>query len=268
MSVYISKTFSTPEEFEAWIERNNHGNKDFLDKLCEADKEKWDNKACKMTVKDGKLQLLCEKGNVLAEADYYQPDGDTVCCDGNGELCIEGFKNANDPDGKKFRVWVGTQAEYDAIRVKDPRMMYYITDDTTLDDILKSISNIVSGTTKVGHAKKADHATSADSATKATQDGKGNNIANTYLNKTTIAEPTLNTDKKLTEAGYYYIARPNTFDYDIVFNPSIVYWASGKTCEIHYSNGEYFKIDKDGNITYHNESGTELATKVLTARLL
>lgn len=156
MGVYISKQFSTPDEFEAWVKAQEHGNKDFLDKLCEQDKEKWDNKACKMTVKDGKLQLLCEKGNVLAEADYYQPDGDTVCCDGkDGKLSIKGIQNANDPNGKKYRVWIGTQAEYNAIRVKDPKTMYYITDETLLDDIL-------SGLIKVGYAAEADQATEAN----------------------------------------------------------------------------------------------------------
>ena len=163
MSVYISKQFSSPEEFEAWVVAQGHSNKDFLDQLCEKDKENWDKKACKMTVKDGKLQLLCEDGNVLAETNYYQPDGDTVCCDGkDGKLSIKGIQNANDPNGKKFRVWVGTQAEYNAIRVKDPRTMYYITDENVLDDIL-------SGVIKVGHAKNADKATSADHAASATE---------------------------------------------------------------------------------------------------
>ena len=163
MGVYLSKTFATPEEFEAWIKANEHKNKSFLDNICEQDKQRWDTKACRMTVKDGKLQLLCEQGNVLAEANYYQPDNDTVSCDGTGTLCIHGIKNANDPDGKKFRIWVGTQAEYNAIRVKDPKTLYFITDETTLDDIVLSISNIIDGTTKVKNAENAENAENADS---------------------------------------------------------------------------------------------------------
>lgn len=177
MGVFISTKFSSPEEFEAWLEAQEHSNKDFLDNICEQDKQRWDTKACKMTVKDGKLQLLCEQGNVLAETDYYQPDGDTVCCDGkDGKLSIKGIQNANDPNGKKYRVWVGTQEEYNAIRVKDPKTMYYITDETLLDDIL-------SGAIKVGHAKKADNATKADSATKAKYDDEGYDIGESYLKR-------------------------------------------------------------------------------------
>ena len=140
MAVYLSKTFATPEEFEAWIKANEHGNKNFLDNLCEQDKERWDNKACKMTVKDGKLQLLCENDNVLAETSYYQPDGDTACCDnGDGTITVKGIKNANAPDGKKFRVWVGTTAEYNAIRVKDPCTLYWLTDDTTYEEFAQRL---------------------------------------------------------------------------------------------------------------------------------
>lgn len=190
MAVYLSKQFSTPEEFEAWIKENEHGNKSFLDKLCEEDKQKWDNKACKMTVKDGKLQLLCENGNVLAEADYYKPDNDTACCDEKGKISIKGFKEVN--SGGTFKMWVGTQAEYDAIRVKNSKTYYWITDDTTLDDIFaellalkEKLDGIESGEFGTGHAATADEATHAESADEAAYAKNADNA--TYADRAGVA---------------------------------------------------------------------------------
>lgn len=182
MATYISTQFSTAEEFENWIRMNEHANKDFLDNLCEEDKKAWDNKACNIRVKDGKLQLLCANGNVLAEADYYAPDESTVCCDGNGAVKVKGIANANEPDGRNFRLWVGTWAEYNAIRVKDDKTLYLVSDDTTIDEIIYAINEINENFEAFKTAlKNGDFVVLK--AEIATKDANGNIITNTYVNK-------------------------------------------------------------------------------------
>ncbi len=60
----------------------------------------------------------------------------------NGAIQTIGEINKSKP----VHIWLGTQAEYDALETKDAYTLYYITDESTLDDIL-------SGVTPVGRAK-------------------------------------------------------------------------------------------------------------------
>lgn len=53
-------------------------------------------------------------------------DGVTITKNTNNELQTVGV--INDNSGNAVKVWVGTQAEFDAITTKDPSTMYYITD--------------------------------------------------------------------------------------------------------------------------------------------
>lgn len=62
------------------------------------------------------------------------------------------------------KIWVGTQAEFNALTEKDANTIYYY-DDTDVEDLTSAIENIVNGTTPVAEAK---HALKADEATKAT----------------------------------------------------------------------------------------------------
>lgn len=182
MATYISTQFSTAEEFENWIRMSEHANKDFLDGLCEDDKKAWDNKGCNIRVKDGKLQLLCANGNVLAEADYYAPDNKTVCCDENGEVKVKGIANANEPDGRNFRMWVGTLEEYRAIRIKDDKTLYLVSDDTTIDEIIYAV-NTLNDSFEAFKTALSNGDFVVFEARKATKDGNGNNITDTYVKK-------------------------------------------------------------------------------------
>ncbi len=76
-------------------------------------------------------------------------------------------------DGTPLRIFVGTNAAYDALEDKQ-NLFAIITDDTTKENIQKQITSIISGSTSVGYATNAG---------KATLDGNGKNIANTYLPK-------------------------------------------------------------------------------------
>lgn len=64
------------------------------------------------------------------------------------------------------KIWVGTQAEFNALTEKDPNTLYYY-DDTDYAELQAAIEKIISGDTVVGeatHALKADSATKADTA--------------------------------------------------------------------------------------------------------
>lgn len=85
-------------------------------------------------------------------------------------------QNANKP----IKIWVGTQAEFNAITEKDTDTIYYY-DDTAVADLTAAIENIINGTTVVAeatHALNADNATNADNADNATHATNADNATN------------------------------------------------------------------------------------------
>lgn len=80
-------------------------------------------------------------------------------------------------NGSTHHIEFLTEAEYNQL-VEDEELVantyYFITDDTTAEDLEEAITKILNGTTPVAeatHAQNATHATSADSATTATNAG-------------------------------------------------------------------------------------------------
>ena len=70
-------------------------------------------KNCTLRVKDGKLQLVTESGNVLSSVDYFLPDGKTTYRkDDTGEIKVIGVESI---DGTNLQLFVGTQEEYDVL---------------------------------------------------------------------------------------------------------------------------------------------------------
>lgn len=112
-------------------------------------------------------------------------------------------------NGGILKIFVGTQAEYDALtEAEQANVFAIITDDASkanIENSIKSLANnlnelkmgladgskVVAKATEATSALTATTATSAASATKATQDGSGNNIEDTYAKINKLRDGTL-----------------------------------------------------------------------------
>jgi len=228
--------------------------------------QEWDKKGCKICVKDGKLQLLCKDDDVLAEAEICGADGDTIERDpATGAICVKGLKERN--SGNTFSMWIGTQAEYDAITRKNPNTFYWITDDPVLDEINaefaaldkkieankteldKKISTNASGiaenkeaiegnkTAIAGNKSDIDKIKNGETvvpkALNATNAGHANSasVANS-LSVNPFRSPNRKTDKKMTYSigKYYYIYAMTYFAGSPVYlNCGLLWWEGGET---------------------------------------
>ena len=79
---YASQKFATPEEFEKWLEDNEHKNKAELDKICPEKTAEWDGKVCHAQLEGDKL-CLCKKNadgtfSSICELAVCTPTGETV----------------------------------------------------------------------------------------------------------------------------------------------------------------------------------------------
>lgn len=110
------------------------------------------NQDSRLTVKDGKLQLVTLNGAILSEVDYQKPDGKTIYRDSTtGEITAIGVKSI---DGTNLTFFVGTQKLYDSLTDKQKENLFaLITDDTWRADIDNEIVNIKNGRTIVGSSK-------------------------------------------------------------------------------------------------------------------
>ena len=130
----------------------------------------------RLTVVDGKLQLVTEGGNVLSALEYLFADGTTLYRDTEtGVATVLGVKTVN---GTYLRFYLGTQAGYDALSaIQKQNLFAIITDDKwkenledrlsdletanenledRLSDLETANESIINGTTTVGVAKKLD----------------------------------------------------------------------------------------------------------------
>ena len=80
----------------------------------------------KLVVKDGKLQLVTEQGNVLSSIDYLIPDGKTIARNASGVASARGVMTINDTP---LRLFVGTKAEYDALTEEQKSFLFAIITD-------------------------------------------------------------------------------------------------------------------------------------------
>lgn len=138
--MYVSQKFATPQEFEAWLNENEHPNKTALDEVTDTKLNEWDKKACQVAIADGKIQLKCKDGEVIAEAPLNNAvDGSTIGCSG-GCLIVTGVKNQN---GGIVKIWLGTTEAYNKITVKDTNNTIYVkTDDNTIATINASLKGL------------------------------------------------------------------------------------------------------------------------------
>ena len=99
----------------------------------------------RLTINGGKLQLVTESGNVLSEVDYPLADGDTIFRNpSTGQIRVIGIETV---DGTVLKLFVGTQAEYDALTdAQKSGLLRFITEDISAVDILGAIAAAVKKT--------------------------------------------------------------------------------------------------------------------------
>ena len=90
-------------------------------------------KDCTLVIRDGKLQLVTESGNILSSLDYIISDEDTITRNTKtGVASVRGVKTINDTS---LRLFVGTTDEYNALTDEQKQNLFAIlTDDTTRED--------------------------------------------------------------------------------------------------------------------------------------
>ena len=67
--------------------------------------------------------------------------------DANGNVNFDSLKETN--KGDTFSMWVGTQAEYDALPSKNAKTYYWITDKDTLDKINETLVSLITRVTNI-----------------------------------------------------------------------------------------------------------------------
>ena len=120
------------------------------------------------------------------------------------ETLVDSIREQN--DGKSTKIWVGTQAEFEAIEATEEGMLYFITDQTTVDDLSKAISDLeaglANGTTKPADSKNVtdkiagknitdifeSNGTTAKKATEVTGKINGKNISDIFESDGTTAK--------------------------------------------------------------------------------
>lgn len=174
--VYLLTDFSCCEDFEKFLKAQNHANRALLDTLTQNMVDDWNKKACNLAILGGNLCLLDKDGNNLASVSMLVQDGDTITRDPvTGEItCVKVKVKGLD---KSVNLWMGTTAEYAAIKTKSPDDTVYFFTNVNLYDVYTTLTNleatiryISAGSIlvpKAKHATNADHADSADQSTNA-----------------------------------------------------------------------------------------------------
>ena len=105
----------------------------------------------RLTVTDGKLQMVTESGAIVSNVDYPIPDDITIHRDSStGIISVLGIKTINDV---LLRFFVGTQALYDTLTEEQQKDVFaIITDDPTkerIENTLSELSEKVTGAEEV-----------------------------------------------------------------------------------------------------------------------
>lgn len=95
----------------------------------------------RLAVKNGKLQLVTDSGNVLSAVDYGIPDGTTICRNsGTGALFAMGVRTVND---SVLRFFVGSQEDYNNLTDEQKKDLFaIITDDNTKKEIFDYVDEV------------------------------------------------------------------------------------------------------------------------------
>ena len=146
---------------------------------------------------DGKLQLLDADMNVVATVDVFCGDDDTLYRYEDGMLSVVGIKERNNDN--TFRVWVGTNEEYNALETIDPTTFYWITDDMTYEEVVTKVNNLIESCAKMESDLRTgtfvvNTAVTAESTPHAIEADK----------LKAFTEPPQPVPARLTEAGWYY----------------------------------------------------------------
>ena len=89
----------------------------------------------RLTVENGKLQLVTESGNVLSELDYLLEDSETIYRNPDtGKITVIGIRTVN---GELFRLFVGSKEDYANLKDEQQKnLCAFFTDDDTKDELL------------------------------------------------------------------------------------------------------------------------------------
>lgn len=142
-------------------------------------------------VRNGKLELVTENGNIVSKVNYIEADGDTITCDSStGVASVRGVKTIGDTS---LHLFVGTTEEYNALteEQKTDNLFAILTDDTTKEEMLDRIETVEEGfeyweagvddgSIIVGQAR---YANSADNAEKAKE---AKNVSSLYYHSLTL----------------------------------------------------------------------------------
>jgi len=142
-------------------------------------------------------------------------------------------------NGTALKFFVGEQSEYDALTEADKKDLFaIITNDATKEGLLNAIEELQTNLKEVLDGKRAvPWATNADKAK--------------LLN---FGAPVLNTAKKLTEKGYYFVRIADTnCDYD-----TVIYWETGKnikktiwtSLDQNFMSTYDLQVDYNGNMSF------------------
>lgn len=108
---------------------------------------------------DGQVYALDQGGNKIVTLSAAQILAAIQSAISTGEIppeletLVDSIREQN--DGKSTKIWVGTQAEFEAIEATEEGTLYFITDLTTVDDLSKAISDLAAGLAN-GTKKPAD----------------------------------------------------------------------------------------------------------------
>ena len=90
-------------------------------------------KCSSLEIKDGKIQLISEQGNVLSSIDYLVSDNGTIYRNPNtGEATVVGVQTIT---GNVLKFFVGTQEEYNQLPETQKKNLFAIISDTTKDRV-------------------------------------------------------------------------------------------------------------------------------------
>ena len=168
--VHILTDFSCCEDFENFLFAQNHANRELLDTLTQSMVDDWNGKACNIAIMGGNLCLLDKDGKNLAAVPMLVQDGDTITRDPlTGKItCIKVKVMGLD---KPVNMWMGSRAQYEALKNKSPADTVYFFTDISLYDVHKTLDTVSSWVTNVSAGNvavpKAKHAEEADKASEA-----------------------------------------------------------------------------------------------------
>ena len=91
------------------------------------------NEAVEKEVDEFNFEELCDECREAAE------DAEAVRAEVEAGGFIESLKEQN--EGKKFKIWTGTRAKYEALEEIDPECLYMIEDDTSLEEAINKVNN-------------------------------------------------------------------------------------------------------------------------------